>query len=177
MAREKYGYAESSKLAATYGGAHIYSVVDDTNPLENGMLVKLGDMIDRENYKAETPADGDEVVLILDVIVPYDTSTTIGQAEYYHRFDAGKSVRAYNLIERDMYVIADYMVTTLAGEGKAAVKDNYLVVNSNRKYTEVASDGDVSAYGFVAQIEEIVYKSNLTLYLIRIIKNETVATA
>lgn len=175
MAREKYGYAESSRLAATYGDAHIYSVVDAANPLENGMLVTLGDMIDRENYEVKTPTKGDAVVLVLDVILPYDTSTTVGQYEYYHRFDAGRSTRAYNLISRDMYAIADYMVTTLAGDGKPVVAKNYLVANSDRKYTEVAKTEDVSAYGFVAVIEEIVYKSNLTLYLIRVIKNETVA--
>ena len=73
MAREKYGYAESSRLAATYGDAHIYSVVDAANPLENGMLVTLGDMIDRENYEVKTPTKGDAVVLVLDVILPYDT--------------------------------------------------------------------------------------------------------
>lgn len=45
---KKYGYAESSALAATYGDAHIYSVVDDAAVLENGMLVKLGDLITDE---------------------------------------------------------------------------------------------------------------------------------
>lgn len=175
MAREKYGYAESSRLIATYGGGHIYSVVDNDNPLENGMLVKLGDMIDRENYGISTPAKGDKVVLVSDVIVPYDTSTTVGQYEYYHRFDAGRSTRAYSLFENDEYAIADYMVTTLAGTGKPAVAKNYLVATSDRKYQEVAKTGDVSAYGFVAEIEDIIYKSNLTLYLVRVIKNETVA--
>lgn len=175
MAREKYGYAESSRLAATYGGGHIYSVIDNDNPLENGMLVKLGDMIDCENYGVSTPATGDEVVLILDVIVPYDTSTTVGQYECYHRFDAGRSTRAYSVGKNDGFAIADYMVTTLAGAGKPAVAKNYLVSDGKRKYQEVAKTGDVSTYGFVAVIEDIICKSNLTLYFLRVVKNETVA--
>lgn len=171
MAKTKYGYAESSALAATNGDGHIYSVVDTENELENGMIVKLGDLIDRENHEISTPADADKIVLILDVIVPYNQTTTVAGYEVYYNFAKGKSVRAYNIIEHDRYSIIDYMVTTLAGEGKPAVKGNYLVSDGNRKYKEVASTGDVNGYGFVAKIAEITYKTGMTLYLLDVIKN------
>lgn len=175
MARTKYGYAESSALAATNGDGHIYSVVDNENELENGMIVKLGKLIDRENHEISTPQDGDKVVLILDVIVPYDQSTTMAGYEIFYNFAKGKSVRAYNLIEHDRFAVVDSMVTSIAGANKSAVKGNYIVSNGDRKYKEVASSEDVSQYGFVAQIAEIVYKSGMTLYLVEIIKNEDVA--
>lgn len=172
MAKTKYGYAESSALAATNGDGHMYSVVDNENELENGMIVKLGDLIDRENHEISTPADTDGVVLILDVIVPYDQSTTMAGYEVFYNFAKGKSVRAYNIIAHDRYAIVDYMVTsTVAGSDKPAVKGNYLVTDGNRKYKELASSEDVSGYGFVAKIADVIYKSGMTLYLIEVIKN------
>ena len=175
MAKTKYGYAESSALAATNGDGHIYSVIDTENELENGMIVKLGKLIDRENHEISDPADGDKVVLILDVIIPYDQSTTMAGYEVFYNFAKGKSVRAYNLIEHDRFSVIDYMVTSIAGDNKPAVKGNYIVSNGDRKYKEVAAAGDVSAYGFVAQIAEITYRIGMTLYLVEVIKNETVA--
>lgn len=173
MARQKYGYAESSALTATYGGHHIHSVVDEENELENGMLVVLDGDIDVENRSIKTPTDTDAVALVLDVILPYDTSTTEGQAEYYYNFEAGRSVRAYELFENDRFAIVDYLVTApLAGAGKACVVGNYLVADDNRKYKEVAAaDFDASTVGFAAIIQDIEYKSNLTLYRLRVVKN------
>lgn len=173
MAREKYGYAESSALTATYGGHHIHSVVDEENALENGMLVVLDGDIDVENRSIKTPTATDKVALVLDVIVPYDTSTTEAQSEYYYNFEAGRSVRAYELFENDRFAIVDYLVTApLAGAGQACEVGNYLVADDNRKYKEVAADGfDASSVGFAAVIQAIEYKSNLTLYRLRVVKN------
>lgn len=173
MAKKKYGYAESSALTATYGGGHIHSVVDEDNIMENGMLIELGDDIDVENRKAETPTATSKVCLLLDVAMIYDQSTTEGQAEYYYYVEPGKSARAYELFENDRFAIADYMVTApLAGEGKPCVVGNYLVADANRKYKEVAAGSfDAETVGFAAIIQEIVYKSNLTLYRLRVVKN------
>lgn len=175
MARVKYGYAESSDLAATYGDGHMLSVVDENNELENGMIVKLGRAIDRENNTISTAADADPIVLILDVILPYDESTTEAGFECYYNFAKGKCVRAYTIIPNDKWSVIDYMVTTLAGEGKPAVVGNYVVHDGNRKYKEVSAedeDFDMSKYGFVAEIAEITYRGGMTLYLLNVLKNE-----
>ena len=177
MARQKYGYAESSALRTTNWGGHNLNAIDEANILENGMLVKLGADVDVENRLAETPAETDEVYLVLDVILPYDESTTVGQAEYFHYpHEVGEPTRVYELFKNDRFAIADYMVTApLAGEGKPCVVGNYLVTDGNRKYEEVAADGfDPAQYGFAAVIQEITYKSNLTLYRLRVVKNKTV---
>lgn len=172
MAREKYGYAESTDLAATYGDGHMLSVVDEDNELENGMIVKLGRAIDRENNYISTPTDKDPVVLILDVILPYDESTTAASFEFYYRFEKGKPVRAYTIIPNDKFSVIDYMVTTIAGAGKPAVVGNYVVHDGNRKYKEVAADGfQMDDYGFVAEIAEITYRGGMTLYLLNVLKN------
>lgn len=177
--RQKYGYAESSALRATNWGGHVLNVIDDKNILENGMLVVLGADIDRENREAVTPTEQDEVYLVLDVILPYDESTKLGQAEIYHyshEDQIGHPTRVYELFENDRFAIADYMVTApLAGEGKPCVVGNYLVVDANRKYKEVAATEDIAGYGFVAVIQEIDYKSGLTLYRLRVVQNKKIA--
>lgn len=173
VARQKYGYAESSALTATYGGHHIHSVVDEENELENGMLVVLDGDIDVENRSIKTPTATDKVALVLDVILPYDESTTEAGFEVYYNFEAGRSVRAYELFENDRFAIIDYLVTApLAGAGKPCVVGNYLVADANRKYKEVDADSfDASAVGFAAVIQEITYKSGMTLYRLRVVKN------
>lgn len=168
MAKVKYGYAESTDLAATYGDGHIYSVVDDNNELENGMIVKLGDAIDRENNKAETAENADPIVLVLDVIVPYDETTTEAAFEYYYNFAKGKCVRAYNIIPHDKFSVIDYMITPLA---TTPVVGNYVVHDGNRKYKEVAADTGVDGYGFAAKIVEATYRGGMTLYLLEVVKN------
>jgi len=143
------------------------------------MLVVLGKDIDRENREAVTPTEKDEVYLVLDVILPYDESSRIYQHEMYHYAHEeliGHPTRTYELFENDRFAIADYMVTApLAGAGEACVVGNYLVVDENRKYKEVAADADITGYGFVAVIQEIDYKSGLTLYRLRVVQNKQVA--
>lgn len=173
MANTKYGYAESSDLRATNAG-HIRSVVHSTKALENGMLVKIGEISkNKEIYSCKLPEATDKVGLILSALIPYDTTRTALTHEMYLRKEVGEAARYYFLEEHDRFAIADYMVTKV---GEAPVKDNLLVVDpATGFYKELAKETDVSGYGFVAVIEEIEYKSNLTLVRVRVIKNEDVA--
>lgn len=174
MVREKYGYAETSDLKSTLAG-HIHSVVCDDLALENGMLMKLGKMKKADEvYDVTLPAAGDKIVLIHSALYAYDTATTLGQHEMYLRKEAGEPARAYDIEPLDRYAIADYMVTALAND--KPVEGNIVVVDlATGKYKEMAADGDVSTIGFVAEIEKIVHKTNLTLLHLRVIKNEDVA--
>lgn len=173
MVREKYGYAETSDLRATLAG-HIHSVVKDDLPLENGMLMKLGKMKKADEvYEVTLPAAADKVVLIHSALYAYDTTTTLGQHEMYLRKEAGEPARAYDIEPLDRYAIADYMVTPLADK---VVEGNLVIVDpATGKYKELAATGDISKVGFAAEIERIVYKSNLTILNIRVLKNEDVA--
>lgn len=172
---ERYGYVETSAMAATYGGGHIPSVVDEDNILENGMLVKLGKMVGDEIWSISTPTIEDEVVLIADPAINYDQSTKAANHEDKYFIAAGTPARSYTIAKVDRFAIADYMVKTLAGSGKPAVKDNYIVTDKNRKYEEVAATGfDMSKYGFVAQIVDTIIRSGITLYLLHVVKNEQV---
>ncbi|MGF6375107.1 hypothetical protein M2140_000141 [Clostridiales Family XIII bacterium PM5-7] len=170
--KQKYGYVETSALAATYGGGHIYSVVAD-EVLENGMLVTLGAVIDAENYKVETPDADSKVVLVANPALIYDQSTKAAQEEIYYFIEGGTPARAYDLMENDRFAIVDYLVTEpLAGADQPVEKGNFLVCGTDRKYKEVAAAGfDKTAVGFAAEIVEIVYKSNMTIYRLRVVKN------
>lgn len=174
MAREKYGYAETSDLRATLAG-HIHSVVKDDLALENGMLMKLGKLKKADEiYEVTLPAAGDKIVMIHSALYAYDTSTTLGQHEMYLRKEAGEAARAYDIEPLDRYAVADYMVTALANN--KVVEGNLVVVDpATGKYKELAANGDVSKAGFVAEIEKIVHKTNLTLLHLRVLKNEDVA--
>ena len=169
----KYGYAESSDLRATLAG-HIHSVVNETLPLENGMLMKLGKMVkSQELYDVQLPAEGDKIVLILSALCPYETYTKLMQHEMYLRKEAGEEARAYEIEPMDRYAVADYCITPI---GEKPAKDNLVVVDpATGFYKEIAADAETDSYGFVAEIEEIVYKSNLTLAHLRVLKNEQVA--
>lgn len=174
MAREKYGYAESSNLKSTIAG-HNYSVVHDTLALENGMLMKLGKLkTGSEIYEVTSPEKGDKVVLILSALYAYDTSTTLGQHEMYLRKECGEAARAYEIEPTDRYAVADYMIKPVSSKVAAG---NMIVVSTDAdyKYEEIQAGESTDEYGFVAEIEDIVYKSNLTLVEVRIIKNEDVA--
>lgn len=178
MAREKYGYAESSDLRATVAGP-IRSAVNADLALENGMHLKIGDIStvtnSEEVYDATKPAQGDAICLVLSSLTAYDTSTTLGQHEMYLRKEAGFPARVYYLYPADRYAVADYCITPITKDA-APVVGNLVVVDTETGFlTEVAANTDTTAYGYVGKIEEIVYQSNLTKVNIRVIKNETVA--
>lgn len=160
MAKEKYGIVETSKIRASYmGGGHIYSVVDEDNDMEQGSIVVLGEPYTKhglEEYTVKTPTDKDGVILIADVALMYDQSSTEAQQEYYYVNVAGKSTRAYQLQAHDMFAVSSDMITAL-DEEKGVVDGNY-VVASGRKYTEVAKGSSMPTAGFVARIRYTTVK-------------------
>ena len=180
MARTKYGYAESSNIKATIAG-HNFDIKNDTLPIENGTLWKLGELTQpNEIYAVTKPAKGDKVVLALSALYSYDTSTTLGQHEMFLRKEAGETARAYEIVEHDRYAVIDYMIKPVSTD-TGVVAGNYIVVNdasnADTTYQEVASTGDVSAYGFVAKVVKVEVKSNMTIVRLDVIKNATVVAA
>lgn len=176
MAREKYGYAETSTLRATVAGP-VRSAVNSDMALENGMHLKIGDLVDLANseeiYDVQLPEEGDPIVFVHSALTAYDTTTTLGQHEMFLRKEAGFPARVYYIYEADRYKIADYCITPI---GETPVVDNMVVVDTATGFLkEIAADADVAAYGFVGKIEKIEYKSNLTLVGIKVVKNEAVA--
>ena len=176
MARTKYGYAESSEIKATNAG-HIVSAVNENLAIENGTLWKLGTKTtgSDEIYNVTRPAATDPVWLALSALYAYDTSTTLGQHEMYLRKEAGEAARLYELVPYDRYAIADYMITALSATDGPQVGNFVKVDPSTGKYTEIAASASQTGLGFVARINSIEYKSNLTIVRIEVVKNEDAA--
>lgn len=174
MAREKYGYAESSNIKATIAG-HTRSAVNADLPIENGTLWKLGAKTagSDEIYAVTKPAAKDKVWLALSALYSYDTSSTLGQHEMYLRKEAGEAARIYELVENDRYAVADYMITPAST--KLQVGNLVKADPATGKYTEIAASASTDAIGFVAEIQSIEYKSNLTIVRLRVLKNVQVA--
>lgn len=175
MARTKYGYAESSEIKATNAG-HIVSAVNADLAIENGTLWKLGTKTtgSDEIYNVTVPAAGDKVWLALSALYAYDTTTTLGQHEMYLRKEAGEAARIYELVQYDRYAVADYMITPLTANTLPQVGNLVKVDTSTGKYTEIASSTTTTSLGFVARINSIEVKSNLTIVRLEVIKNEQV---
>lgn len=169
----KYGYAETSGIKATVAG-HIRSVVHPTLALENGMHVKMGGIKqNKEIYEVELPTEKDAIWFVHSALYPYETYTTLMQHEMYLRKECGDPARCYEIVDFDRYAMADWCVTPM---GEKVVKGNKVVVDVATGFLkEIAADADVSGYGYVGVIEDIVYKSGLTLVEIAVEKNETVA--
>lgn len=172
MAREKYGYAESSDIKATVAG-HCFDIKNDSLPIENGTLWKLGDMSQADEIYAVTKAaKADKVVLALSALYAYDTSTTLGQHEMFLRKEAGETARAYEIVEHDRFAVADYMIKAVSD---SVAVGNYIVVNDDSspttQYKEIASSGSVTGYGFVAKVVGVKVNSNMTIVRLDVIKN------
>lgn len=164
----KYGIVETSDLHATHAG-HIYSVVDEANIMENGMVVKKGDLVEGELeiYAAEAPAAGDEVILVANPALIYDSKLAKDEANYF--IEEGMPARAYQLIPTDRYCVSDYMITALAEE---VVVGNYVTASADRKYTEVESLAGTE--GFAARIRAIKVLTNEKRVLLEVVKNAAV---
>ena len=176
MARTKYGYAESSNIKATIAG-HTRSAVNDDLAIENGTLWKLGAKTtgSDEIYNVTKPSAGDKVWLALSALYSYDTSSTLGQHEMFLRKEAGEAARIYELVENDRFAVADYMITPVTSGGAPKVGNYVKADPATGKYTEIAASTSTDSLGFVAEIQSLEYKSNLTIVRLRVIKNEQVA--
>lgn len=183
MIREKYGYAESSNIKATKAG-HIFDVVQEDTALENGMPVVLGELDEiLEVRKATTPKAADEVVLVLSALVGTDDSTSTSIQEWFYRKEAGEVARAYELVKDDRFAVADYMIKPLSSKvevGNTVTITESVPEGTKQFYTEVAHGSDTTTAGtngFMARIEGVETKGELTLVRLRVLKNTPVAGA
>lgn len=180
-----YGYVESSDIKATVAG-HMYSGVYADDILENGMLVKLGDITDANEIHAIALAeDGDKVVLVSNEALIYDQSTRKGQEEWFYKIEKGEVTRLYEIVEHDRFSVLDYMIDPA---GTAVAVGNYVVLDEDTgMYKEIAkgtaeAPADLSDYGFVGKIFAIEPRmlgvtSNAKLVRIIVEKNEVVVPA
>ena len=123
----KHTVAESTKLAATYGGANIYNIKVTAN-VDNGAIVGLGDYIAPEyyaekaasatfagkiiekaangSYRVQVTAVGAGDCLLLNVPLIYEEYTTKMQEESNYFNAKDDIVRAYELRVGDVFTLS-----------------------------------------------------------------------
>lgn len=125
MAFTKHAVAGSSRLLATNGGAHIYSVKIDED-LDNGSILAKDAWLAPEYYSAkdskgfagvivEQAANGNwyvevtepgDALLVLQVPMIYEEYTTQCQHESNFYNEAGDIVRCYELVKGDIFELS-----------------------------------------------------------------------
>ena len=156
----KHVVAESSLIKATIAG-HIYSLeaIADT---DNGSIVSRGAWVDNQVFKAAAYAAGKTPLLVLTPPIGYNSTRKEYLDEKYFYNAKGEIMRAYELVEGDIFTVSDDAITPLA---EAPVVGNYVSVDSGL-YTEAASAGES---GFVGQIIEKVNYTNSVSYRILVV--------
>ena len=123
----KHTVAESTKLAATYGGANIYNIKVTAN-VDNGAIVGLGDYIAPEyyaekaasatfagkiiekaangSYRVQVTAVGAGDCLLLNVPLIYEEYTTKMQEESNFYNAKGDILRVYELYVGDVFTLS-----------------------------------------------------------------------
>ena len=98
------------------GNGNIVSVVSEDKVLPNGAVVALGELVDgeRELFKATTPEEGQELLLVAAPEVKYNES----EDQLDFETEAGHPVRAYHLYRGDIVTVelALFDATPSAGD-------------------------------------------------------------
>lgn len=100
----KHGVAESTLLKATKVGHH-YNLVADVD-IDNGSVAKIGKYTKSDLFKADIPAVGDKIVLILTAPKIYSEYTTKMQEESNFYNGAGDAMRAYEIQDTDRFTLS-----------------------------------------------------------------------
>lgn len=149
MAKQLRSTVKLSKVKAVNTG-HIYSI-RATEELENGFVVKLGD-IDKKNIEVhemvKTTASTDKgLVLIANPAIVYDNARLGAGQERYYFMENGEVVRGYQLAENDVVGISKLGIEGTPVEGE------YLVAGATTKLKHVSADP--ADGGFLAKIIRI----------------------
>lgn len=95
------------KVKAVRSG-HIYSVIDEANELQNGMVAKLDGLVEgeRELQNIANPGTDSSLVLIANPEVNYEEYRTVENALGNYSIPAGTPARAYELGKTDIISIS-----------------------------------------------------------------------
>lgn len=169
----KHGLAESSNLKSTIVG-NIYDalVLDGEGnaiAVDNGAPIVIGDYTHEglQERNAAIAGVSDKIAFVCAPALVKGAMTKAQANPENFYIPAGKLAKAYEVVEDDIFGIADYQFTS----GTPAV-DGYVTVDGEGAYATVASAPDASKYGFIGKIHSIALASNETIVRIRCIQNE-----
>lgn len=156
----KHGVAESTLLKATKVGHH-YNVVADVD-VDNGSVCRLGAYQKADLFKAEVPAVGNKIVLILTPVKIYEEYTTRMQEESNFYNAAQEAARAYEIQDTDRFTLS----AECFSEDAVPEVGKYVVVDgTGYKLTTVDDEPDMTTYGFVGHIYAIANNGNFRIFV------------
>ena len=187
----KHTVVETSRLAATHWGAHIYSLIHDAD-LDNGAVGYVGDLSEdvdgRETYEFGV-FDADTInkkraVLVANTEWSYDDTTRANQAlsAYYNKADI--PFRAFDLTPGDDFAMTEDGFDA-SGVDKIEV-GQYVILEADKTSLKIVADESATAaMGFVGKITKTLIKSvgyekvdgemygaTKTLYVVHVERNE-----
>lgn len=148
----KYGVVETTKITEI-----CYDFINATTAIENGWVVKKGDLVtgERNIYNAAVPATTDKVYLVANPAWSYKNEVS-EQAEDQYINVAGKAFRVYGLAATNKFGVTDYTITPVNSSTPIAVGDYIGVDGTTMKLKDLGTTEPtgVGFYGKVTEIEE-----------------------
>ena len=156
----KHGVAESTLLKATQVGHH-YNLVNESKDIDNGSVCKIGDRLRSDVFKADIPAKGDKIVLILTPVKIYEEYTTRMQEESNFFNAANEPARAYEIQDTDRFTLS---TEAFANDAELAVGKYVFVDGTGYKLT-TGEKPSMTEYGFVGHIYEVAANGNYRIWV------------
>ena len=156
---DKHGVAESTLLKATKVGHH-YNV-EATVDIDNGSVCKIGDRLRSDVFKADIPAKGDKIVLILTAPKIYQEYETRMQEESNFYNGKGEVMRAYEIQDTDRFTLS---TEAFASDAELAVGKYVFVDGTGFKLT-TGEKPNMTEYGFVGHIYEVAANGNYRIWV------------
>ena len=165
----KHGVFESSRMKATDIG-HLYDALvrdnsNETMAVDNGVAIKIGEFTGNglQEVYATIAKKADKIAVVGTPALIKDAFTT-AQADFYNFYNKkGALCKAYEVVEEDIFAVADYQITS----GDIAVGAT-VVVDENGGW-EIVADGTGCA--FVGRVHSISAGDYATMVFIQCVKN------
>ena len=156
----KHGVAESTLLKATQVGHH-YNLVNESKDIDNGSVCKIGDRLRSDVFKADIPAKGDKIVLILTAPKIYEEYTTKMQEESNFYNGKGEVMRAYEIQDTDRFTLS----TEAFASDSVLEVGKYVFVDGTGYKLTTGDKPNMTEYGFVGHIYEVAANGNYRIWV------------
>lgn len=169
-----HGMWESSRVKASIVG-HLYDAIVRDNAgteieVDNGVAIKVGAYTgDGLQTRFATVAEaGDKIAVVGSPAIVKDAFTKTQEAEYNFTHKPGTVAKAYEIVEEDIFAVAEYQFTSGNVEVGA-----FVTVDGNGAYA--ATDTDPSATnGFVGKVHSIAANEFYKMVRIEVIQNKQI---